>query len=228
MKSWQKYRQVFLVTNLVSVSLTVVCLLVIPTAGNRQVRQYEFPEQVAFPGWKEVASFTLDESNKKDKKAYEAVLTGRKYQYQQEEQELEIEMRYVVGTLGSDRTYLKLHPELAVKIRDLPFKQQKKTSFGNYLLFEYQDRAHLLSCINPRGNSTINSQQFLRNRNIYDLKLERLLPWLLGQESLRDRRCLWTHLSTPLNSTSTESSYLILETAYISWYEYWSKHFPKH
>ncbi|MBZ8180044.1 cyanoexosortase A system-associated protein [Oscillatoria salina] len=228
MKNWQKYRQVLLATSFFSVSLTIISLLVIPAAGNRQVRHYEFPEKVPFPGWVEVENFPLDEPIDRDKKAYEAVLAGRKYQYQQDERKLQIEMRYVVGTLGSDRTYLKLHPELAVKMRKLPFKQQKKTTIGHYLLFEYDDRAHLLSCINPRGSSTVQIQQFMANRRTYDLKIERLLPWLLGQESLRDRRCLWTHLSTPLNSESAESSYRMLETAYLSWYEYWRQHFPKH
>jgi cyanosortase A-associated protein len=47
-------------------------------------------------------------------------------------------------------------------------------------------------------------QQFLKNQVTYDLQIGRLMPWLLGEETLRDRRCLWAHLSTPLNGTNPE------------------------
>jgi cyanosortase A-associated protein len=79
-------------------------------------------------------------------------------------------------------------------------------------------RAYLDACINSRGGSTFTEEQFRANRIQYDVQFNRLLPWLLGQQELRDQRCLWTHLSIPLNQSSPESSYHILENAWFSWY----------
>jgi len=63
---------------------------------------------------------------------------------------------------------------------------------GFYGLFVYQKQS-VNACINSRGGSTFTKEQFNYNRIHRDTQFNRLLAWLLIQ--LRDKRCLWTHLS---------------------------------
>jgi len=53
------------------------------------------------------------------------------------------------------------------------------------------------------------------------------IVYLLGycSTAFRDKRCLWTHLSIPLNRSS-RGCYVILENAWFSWYQ-WCPRFPK-
>ena len=44
--------------------------------------------------------------------------------------------------------------------------------------------------------------QFIHNRYTNDFTLSRVLPWVLGKEVLKDDRCVWAQLSTPLNGTT--------------------------
>jgi len=84
----------------------------------------------------------------------------------------------------------------------------------------------LRSCINPRGPGVITYEQFIQNRYTYDWQPSRLLPVLLGQEPLRDHRCLWTYLSLPLENLSEQQAYSILEEVWLSWYQWWHPRFP--
>ena len=238
-----QYRQIIITAILIGVFLTIVRLLIDTNISNKQVSNFDFPPIVPLSGWQRLKSVSLDESIDSDAKTYEALLAGRKYIYQQNNQKLQIEMRYLVGTLGRIGTYMKSYTSIDIKpnpvpdrivpkierIGDkLPSLQRKQEGVGFYIMFIHQKRSHLVACINPRGGSTITQEQFFANRYRYDLKLERLLPWLLGKESLRDRRCLWSHLSLPLNQNSPESNYTLLEGAWFSWYEWWSQNFPPH
>jgi len=66
------------------------------------------------------------------------------------------------------------------------------------------------ACINSRGGTF--PEQFNYNRIHRDAQFNRILAWLLVQQPLRDKRCLWTHL--PLNRSSPEAAYVILENAW--------------
>ena len=52
------------------------------------------------------------------------------------------------------------------------------------------------------------------------------MPWLLGRENLRDRRCLLNLLSITYNQNSPEEVYPILENTWLNWYQWWFSHFP--
>lgn len=93
-------------------------------------------------------------------------------------------------------------------------------------MYTYKQQAYLDACINPQGGSTFTSDLFDANRIRYDLQFARLLPWLLGHQELRDKRCLWTHLSIPLDRSSSDA-YVSLEQAWFSWHKWWSSRFPK-
>jgi cyanosortase A-associated protein len=59
------------------------------------------------------------------------------------------------------------------------------------------------------------------------VNLTRIVPWLLGQIKLQDRRCLWAQMSIPLDQKTPTDANKILETAWISWHQWWQKNFPK-
>ncbi len=99
---------------------------------------------------------------------------------------------------------------------------------GYYGVLSHEGQAYLSACINPSGGSTVTEQQFTQNRYQYDLNVGRLLPWIAGQESLLDRRCIWTLMSTPVaQGTSPDAAYKTLETAWFSWFQWWQSNFPR-
>jgi len=104
---------------------------------------------------------------------------------------------------------------------------------GHYGLVTHNGNAYLSACIHARGDSTVTEAQFTQNHYASDLKVSRILPWLLGQESLIDTRCLWTLMSIPLKpgsgsetTISEETAYKTLETAWVPWHQWWQANFP--
>ena len=62
----------------------------------------------------------------------------------------------------------------------------------------------------------------------YDTRISNVIPWLLGQAEFRDKRCLWAHLSMPLEqSIPVQDTYSNLETVWYEWYEYWQTNYPQ-
>lgn len=229
MGNWQQHRQMLISFTFAGVFLTLGRFSLDPSAGNRPMTAFSFPSVVPLPEWQLLESRPLAEpiaSKTDDEDDYGDILASRKYLYRQNNQQLEIEMRYAAGTLGDLRTYFKYHTSIRLKqAKSLPITRQQE-GVGFYSLFVYQGRSHLAACINPRGGSTVTNAQFFANRRTYDLQVGRLVPWLLGKESLQDRRCLWTHLST--NDVSAKTTYPVLEKAWRSWYQWWSARFPQH
>lgn len=227
MYKWQQYRQIIIAFTFVSVLLTLGKYILDPTIGKRSVTSFAFPSVVPLPEWQLIESRTL-KSTVSRTNSYEGVLVSQKYLYTQNNHQLEIEMSYVVGTLGRLHDYLRDYAAIQLQYDQLIGNARRHEKVGFYSLFVYQGRSHLAACINPRGGSTVNKSQFLRNRYTYDLQPQRLVFWLLGKESLLDRRCLWAHLSMPTNQVSAEATLPVLETVWQSWYQWWSSRFPAH
>lgn len=228
MKNWQQHRQTLIAFSFVGIFFTLCRFSLDPTAGKRPVTAFAFPKVVPLPGWQLLeSSRSVIKRKAEPSNPYEAVLASQKYLYRQNNQQMEIEMRYVVGTLGNIQGYLGDYTPIQLQNTQL-LQLRQQPGVGFHKLFVYQGRSHLNACINPRGDSTINTAQFLANRQTKDLQLQRLMPWLLGKESLRDRRCLWVHLSVPLSQVSAETTYPVLEKAWLSWYQWWSSRFPQH
>jgi cyanosortase A-associated protein len=134
-------------------------------------------------------------------------------------------MRYLAGTRGDIVTLINKHtniPKQVVENTDI----EKIPEVGYYILFSNRDRAYLSACINSRGNTTVTAKQFSQNRYSQDLKFNIVLPWLQGKDSLRDSRCLWVQLSTPLEKSTTSIAYQTLTKAWIDWYHWWQPRFP--
>ncbi|MEB3336720.1 MAG: cyanoexosortase A system-associated protein [Leptolyngbyaceae bacterium] len=210
-----------------------------PTASNTY-KPYTFPQTVPLKDWQFVASKPLSnlpvspKSSPDDtsKIPYDVSLASQEYRYLRDGLPLTIEMRYIVGTLGDLKNFIRNYTSIRLDSKQSDDRKlfesiRYQKGVGFYGLFTHQQRAYLSSCINSRGESTVTFEQFLANRNQHDIRWHRFLPVLVGQESLRDRRCLWAHLSVPLNSSSPEQSYQILENAWAIWYSVKDLSFPK-
>ncbi len=94
-----------------------------------------------------------------------------------------------------------LRHRLGMAFNDFTFKnlmiQPKQNRYGWYGLFNHQQKTYLTSCINVRGGTTLDQEQFMANRNQYDLQLQRLPAYIMGLTHWRDHRCLWVVMHTP-------------------------------
>lgn len=223
-----QWRTIFLALNSLTIGIVAVYSILEPTAGKRQVAPLNFPEHVPLSSWK-ITRHTLTKEflNAKAiaKEATEVVRAANSYTYSKDDVLLTVEARYLVGTGGSVDKAIANYTDIDVKMLTNQSQRQLE-GIGFYSLFTYQDRAYLSSCINSRGGSSVTSLQFSQNRYTRDLKFNLLFDWLLGKESIRDRRCLWSHLSIPINSSNPKQAYQILEEAWQDWYWWWQPRFP--
>ncbi|GAB4136416.1 MAG: hypothetical protein Fur0046_09900 [Cyanobacteria bacterium J069] len=196
-------------------------LLLFPEAVGRAAVSFTFPETVPLPGWQSQYSTVLPIPEK----AQAEMRSGRSYRYMQGDRPLDVEIRYLVNTDPSVRNLLLKYgkPTLTAPF---PSTIQQDEAGGFYSIYSDETHAYLTSCINPRGSSTVTEAQFMQNRYALDLRPERALPVLLGRETLRDGRCLWTVLSTPLQSASPEQIYPQLKAVWADWHQWWQPQFP--
>jgi cyanosortase A-associated protein len=219
-------RHILLAGTTIALLLAVLKLIIDPKAANRQPSNFSFPQSVEIPAmrsqdWQLTGSRAIAPENPK---LEEFFLDIYEYQYKQSSrapQTLNIMMYYTLSTRGESSSFLAKRFKLLTFPAPLQIKGTSAT--GYYSLFSYKGRSHLVSCINPVGKSTATSNQFLANRNQFDLKSSRYLPWLLGQVSLRDMRCLWVDMSIP---AEPNLAYPILEKAWSTWELYWQNKFP--
>lgn len=195
-------------------------LLFPPTAGQAKT-EFVFPEQVPLPGWQPQSVGTLPIPEK----AQAEMVSGKRYGYTQGDRALTVEIRYLVNTDPSVRNLLLKYGKSTPTVA-FPTTIQQDESGGFYSIYTDETHAHLSSCINPRGSSTVTEAQFMQNRYAFDLRPERALPVLLGRETLRDGRCLWTVMSAPLQNTPADQVYPQLKAAWIDWQAWWQPRFP--
>lgn len=164
------------------------------------VTAFEIPQTLELPDWTLKSSSPLNDNQS-------TFQSGRSYQYQQDQNAIDIEIRHVVNTDGDVRDYLQVYQSITPT--QSPTVQYKD---GFYGLFNHQNRSYLSACINPKGESTFTGVQFARNRNLYDIRFDRIVPWIFSATSLRDQRCLWVQLS------STNSDRELLQTVWFQIY----------
>lgn len=213
---WKQFRIPLLALTFSSVLLVLGKVILLPSAEKRTLTPFVFPEAVPLPQWQLKASSALPEPTEE----HPELIAQKHYQYVQNDLPLNIEMRYVID--GNLRQHIRKYTSIS---SSAVVRQHQKV--GYYGLLVDRQRAYLSACINPQGGSTFTPQQFNPNQYLYDPRWERILPWLLSQQSLPDQRCLWAHLSVPLQSSSPEAAYKKLENAWFSWHEWWQPNFPK-
>jgi cyanosortase A-associated protein len=182
-----------------------------PNQPRTAATPFVFPDAINLAGWQ------LSSRSLSDHPTHHNFIAGRSYQYSQNQSVIDIEVRYFVDTDGDVKNYLKSYQKSFSSDRS---SIRYQPEIGFYQVFSDQNKAYLTACINPQGGSTVTGIQFRDNRNAYDLRVDRIAPWLLGRSNLRDFRCLWTHLSTPLKD-SPEQTYSTLESAWTAWYLAW-------
>ncbi|GAB4475879.1 MAG: hypothetical protein OHK0037_37320 [Elainellaceae cyanobacterium] len=195
-------------------------LLLSPTTG--QIKSsFTFPEQVPLPGWQAQSATALPVPEK----AQNEMVSGKSYRYVQGNRPLTVEIRYLVNTDPSVRNLLLKYGKPTPTVA-FPTTIQQDEAGSFYSIYADETHAHLTSCINPRGSSTVTEAQFMQNRYALDLRPERALPVLLGRETLRDGRCLWTVMSAPLQGSSATQVYPQLKAAWADWQAWWQPRFP--
>lgn len=220
---FKKFQLAVLIISFVGIVINVARLIINPEISKREVTEYSFPEQILLPQWTFVKS-----TQPKENIDYEVVISNRKYLYEKGDRLLEINNRYVVGTRGTYHGVVNLEDKFNNN-NETEFLLSMKTKNNlNYALFVHEKKAYLVSCINPNGGSTITHTQFMGNRYQNDLTWRRFLPWLTGKEPSIDLRCLWSYLSLPINNTSVENAYQILEDTWFNWYDYWCENYPEY
>lgn len=220
-----KYRNNFLALISIVFCLGTAYSIIKPTVGNRDVSSFSFPDRVPLKTWQLVESESIIDREREKKEQEEIVAASKNYIYSKDRLSLEVEMRYLVGTRGNVPGILQNQVAIPAKVLKKA-KTQTIEDIGFYTLFHDRDRAYLSSCINSRGNTTVNQKQFSQNRYTHDLKYSLIVPWLLGQDSIRDRRCLFTNLSIPVDNLPPETAYKILQEVWQDWYSWWQPRFP--
>ena len=222
MISWKNIRLSLLSIQLFVILTVLTKSIIYPTVKDTPKTNLALPTTVILPEWQLVKTGSVN-SQLVQPPAYISgkYITGKSYQYIKNDILLDIEMRYLIHTKGDLKSFIKSYTG-----QILPFLYEQQ-GIGFYSMFTYQQRAYLSACINPYGYSTVTGDQFRRNGLRYALSLERIASWLTSQTEIVDKRCLWAHLSIPLNNSSQEEAYRTLENVWFDWYQWWNQNFPE-
>ena len=201
-----------------------------PTKSNlREVDTQNFPQPTALPDLQPIESKVLPDHTFKNKQ----IAIGRqyRYRYRQQSQPIDIQVRYITDGVSVQPAMVRLLPVFTdVPISVLvPATTREQPGIGEYSLFVHKDTAYLGACINPQGLATATGDKFHANSNPSPsnwFSVNRLLPWILGQQTLRDSRCIWTVLSTPIDRATPDGTIKTLETIGATWIRWWQANFP--
>lgn len=223
--AWERIRLNLLIITGCSILLGIgKSILFPPIIQPETVLKYRFPDIIALASWKSLPSQPLDSQYPVPSE----LISSRSYRYSKANVTLTIEMRYAIEKGGGIIEFVKHYTPVNSSAMGIGTREDRyQESTGFYTLFTNKNTAYLLSCINPRGGSTIRSEQFNSNRYRYDLNFNRIVNWVVGKGNIRDMRCLWTQLSIPLKQISQNQAYSLLESAWIDWYKWWYPRFPK-
>ena len=220
-----QYRNNFLTFTCIGFCLATIYSFVQPTVGNRQVASFSFPKSIPLKSWQLIKTESVSHRQPEKNKQKELIASGKSYFYSKNNFSLEVEMLYLVGTRGNVHSLLE--NEVAIPANLLKRADTHKLEdIGFYTTFSDKNRAYLSSCINPRGSTTVTQKQFSQNRYKHDFKYTLLLAWLFGKGTIRDRRCLLTNLSIPLENLQPEIANKVLQEVWQDWYSWWQPRFP--
>jgi len=213
-KLWRSHLLVF---SVIGISLTAVASLIFPSVGNRPVADFEFPQSFD-TGYIFAYQFSKTRRKKESK-------ANQQYQFELDNQKFTLGIDYAVGVQGNIASYLQNFTQLnQASINAKKIKYQP--DIGHYALLKDNKNFYLSSCISPRSLSSVTQKQFSRQRYHNDLRPIIIWQWLHNQASIRDRRCLWVLLSTPINSSWIGGEYDILESVWGDLYRWWLPNFP--
>jgi cyanosortase A-associated protein len=216
-------RNYLLAITSISINLCLVYALVVPSVSDRSVADFEFPE--SFAGSNQIFASKTSNDNSQAEAKIEQIKTSQQYQTIQDGREIDLAISYLVGTRGDVETYLQDYTSIDAKAIKGK-KIQQLDQIGYHALVTDNNRAYLTSCISPRSLSSVTQRQFSQQRYEHDLDWQIAFDWLRGKASIRDRRCLWVLLSTPVNQANSQTTEQVLETAWKDIYRWWLPNFP--
>ena len=215
-----QWRSYLLAVTSIGINLALVSAFFSSAAGNRQVAKFKFPS--SFGRAEAIANSDRLISNSS---ATEKIAASQKYQYLQNGRTIALQIEYLVGTRGDVATYIENYTEIDSKTIEAR-AIAKIENIGYHALLKDRRQAYLTSCISPRSPSNVTQKQFSQHRYQHDLNWQTGWQWLQGKASIRDRRCLWVLLATPLTQQDPQVDYQILETAWQDIYRWWLPNFP--
>ena len=192
-----------------------------PQIGRRQVPPLSFPSQISLEGWNKESSAPLQEEKGQRSEYIQEFRSGQVYNYRQGDTEITVELMHLGGTFGNVNGFAGEYRDLGEVYRSQG-EQYSREGLGTYQLFHDDTHAYLSACLTSQGESTSEIDEFVRKMNRNLLKVNsRLISGIVGNRSLRERNCLWVHLSTPLQGESPEKSYDVLESVFEEGYSKW-------
>jgi cyanosortase A-associated protein len=199
-----------------------------PKSSLSKPATFDFPQQVPLPDAVMLISKPLATHSFQGG----MVATGRSYRYQHHPHPIEIEIRYITDGVANRPTMdamLPVFTKVPAAVLQ-PSTMKELPGLGFYSLFVDKKTAYFGTCINPRGIATVTGDQFHANSNPNPLSsgipFDRFLPWLLGKQTLRDSRCMWTVISTPIDEAAPDATMKKLEKLGVNWTQWWQAHFP--
>lgn len=228
-----RWRNYCLATVAITTNLAAVSAMVLSNAGNRSIASFEFPQYLPLDlGKATIASdnnfsnLTSDSQNQPETVEVrpEVVEAKQQYTYLQKKLPVSLKLVYLSNTRGEVASYISKYTKVAPQA--LKTKRVLHTKeIGHHIVFRDSDRAYLSSCISPRSPSSVDKKQFSQYRYQNDFTPEVLWQWLWGKSSIRDRRCLWVHLSAPI-VTDSQTTHKALEATWQELYHWWLPNFP--
>jgi cyanosortase A-associated protein len=147
--------------------------------------------------------------------------------------EVTVDVRYLVRTTGNVPVLSVDYGKINIKEDEIQKDMRFIPNIGHYAFFQTSDRAYLSACINPRGITTVTTEQFDENLSAFAMQPEVLAGWLLGQTDIKDRRCLWTQVSVTVDTTEIRDAQVLerthnkLKAVWLDWRQWWQNRFPK-
>jgi cyanosortase A-associated protein len=180
------------------------------------------PSNLSLENWRLIGKFRLNPQQNGQKR-------GIVYRHQlltNPQQKLRLEIRAEPNIEGNVSRLVSLYQKIQPAF--LEWKLTTIPQEGTVALYRYQDQLHLTACLNDQGHSTVTEQEFMQKDHKFSQLFSRLLPWLIGQNSIYTSDCWWILLSLPLkNETDSsqvkESAILLIDT----WKSLKNNNFPR-
>jgi len=195
-----------------------------PQARTLPQSTFQLPEQVPLSDWQwqESKAFKLEGNESASQPS------GRHYQYFKNGVLLNVETYYLSKASDNNADIKQLLQSLTHLPPDLiqTSTVYYQSGIGFHSFFTHQKTAYLTACMNPEGESTVDQKQFVNNQINRALQPERLTQWIQGRVPLRDDRCIWVMMSTPLEGMDQKTAQTVLAAAWVDWFNWWKSRFP--
>ncbi|WP_198016818.1 cyanoexosortase A system-associated protein [Rubidibacter lacunae] len=194
-------------------AMALHALLVPPAAET--LPAIELPIAVPLSGWHSIGTEVWDPTTDQ----------ARIYRYRAGGRELTASVRYLPYSDGSVSRALQLYA--GVTPASLQIAKVWVDPLGTYGYFVVEGKSSIVGCVNPYGVTTLTEQQFAQNVSARGWQLQRFVTWLLGQQDLIDRSCLFSRLDLPVRTSDRREDRPDLEAAWLDWVRWWQANFPR-